>query len=173
MSATRTWRPSTHGSFSGDFNLPDPGQPRDADLGFTQPVSSLIQVAAGQTALLRFVNLGYAVHAMQLLGPRMRVVGHDAASWGARVYETNTISIGPGEARDVLVTAPAFNASLPGGTDGAGTYNRYWLRNRNAQRLVNGNRERGWGGMMTQMRVYAALGPQTRTQQDALTRRGF
>ena len=143
----------------GDFNLPTPGQPPDPDLGFSQPVSSLIQVAAGETALLRFVNLGFEQHAMQLLGARMRVVGHDATFLGSQIYETNTIYIGPGEARDVLVTAPAFNASVPGGADAAGAYNRYWLRNRNAQRLVNGNQP-GLGGMVTEMRVYAALPPQ-------------
>jgi FtsP/CotA-like multicopper oxidase with cupredoxin domain len=145
---------------SGDFNLPFAGLPPDPDLGFSQPVSSLIQVTAGETALLRFVNLGYEQHAMQLLGPRMRVVGHDAVFLGSQVYETNTVYIGPGEARDVLVTAPSFSlaqAVLEGTiADPAGRpYNRYWLRNRNSQRLVNGNQP-GLGGMVTQMWVYPA-----------------
>jgi FtsP/CotA-like multicopper oxidase with cupredoxin domain len=145
----------------GDFRLPDAGGTLDPDLGFTQPVSSLIQVAGGEIALLRFVNLGYEQHAMQLLGPPMKVVGHDATFLGSQAYMTNTVYIGPGEARDVLVTAPAFNILLPIFTDGAGTYNRYWLRNTNPQRLVNGTLP-GLGGMVTEMRVYqGALPAQT------------
>jgi FtsP/CotA-like multicopper oxidase with cupredoxin domain len=145
----------------GDFRLPDAGGTLDPDLGFTQPVSSLIQVAGGEIALLRFVNLGYEQHAMQLLGPPMKVVGHDATFLGSQAYMTNTVYIGPGEARDVLVTVPAFNILLPIFTDGAGTYNRYWLRNTNPQRLVNGTLP-GLGGMVTEMRVYqGALPAQT------------
>ncbi|MBW7881054.1 MAG: multicopper oxidase domain-containing protein [Caldilineaceae bacterium] len=131
----------------GDFSYGDP------DLGFTQPVSSLIQLNAGETGLLRFANLGYEIHSMQLLGPRMTVVGHDATFLGPNIYQTSSVYIGPGEARDVLVTAPAYSASIPGGVDGAGSYNVYWLHNRNAHRLVNGNLP-GLGGMVTQIRVY-------------------
>jgi FtsP/CotA-like multicopper oxidase with cupredoxin domain len=132
-----------------EFDLGDP------DLGFTQPVSSLIQVNAGEKALLRFVNLGYQQQNMQLLGSTMTIVGHDATFLGANVYQTSSIYIGPGEARDALFTAPAYSASLPGGSDPAGNYNVYWLRNHNAQRLVNGSQP-GLGGQVTQVRVYPA-----------------
>lgn len=135
-----------------------PAQP----LGYTQPVSSLVQVEEGETALLRFANLGYEQHTMQLLGIPMRVVGHDATFLGGNAYSTHSIYIGPGESRDVLFTAPPYSALLPGGVDGGGrNYNLYWLRNRNAQRLVNGSLP-GPGGMMTQVWVYPAgtLGPQ-------------
>jgi FtsP/CotA-like multicopper oxidase with cupredoxin domain len=145
----------------------------NADLGFTQPVSSLIQLNAGETALLRFASLGYQQHTMQLLGPDMTVIGHDAIFLGANSYQTNSIYIGPGEARDALFTAPAYSASLPGGSDPVGNYNVYWLRNRNAQRLTNHGATNqpdalgqangtGLGGMVTQVRVYPAgtLGPQ-------------
>lgn len=129
-----------------------PAQP----LGYTQPVSSLVQVEEGETALLRFANLGYEQHTMQLLGIPMRVVGHDATFLGGNSYWTNSIYIGPGESRDALMTAPSYSSALPGGVDGGGrNYNRYWLRNRNAQRLVNGNLS-GLGGMMTQVWVYPA-----------------
>jgi FtsP/CotA-like multicopper oxidase with cupredoxin domain len=139
-----------------DFDYGDP------DLGYSQPVSSLIQLNEGETGLLRFANLGFEQHAMQLLGPKMTVVGHDATFLGANIYATDSIYIGPGEARDALVTAPIYNASLPGGTDGTGAYNVYWLRNRSAQRLVNDTLP-GLGGMVTQVRVYpgGTLGPQT------------
>lgn len=143
-----------------DFYLGDP------DLGFSQPVSSLIQLNEGETGLLRFVCLGYQQHTMQLLGPPMTVVGHDATFLGANRYQSNSIYIGPGEARDALWAAPAYSTSLPGGSDPAGNYNVYWLRNRNAQRLVN-NDQPGLGGMVTQVRVYPAgtLPPQQRPNQ--------
>lgn len=139
-----------------DFYLGDP------DLGFSQPISSLIQLNEGETGLLRFANLGYQQHAMQLLGPTMTVVGHDATFLGTNIYQTHSIYIGPGEARDALITAPAYSASLPGGTDGAGDYNVYWLRNRNQQRNRNADQP-GLGGMVTQVRVYPAgtLDPQS------------
>ena len=155
----------------GDFRLPDAGGVEggpeggafDPDLGFSQPVSSLIQVEEGETALLRIVNLGYEQHAMQLLGPRMRVVGRDATFLGGQAFETGTTYLGPGETADALVMAPAFDPGLPGQVDPEGRpYNRYWLRNRGAQRLVNG-RQSGLGGMATQMWVYpgGTLPPQS------------
>lgn len=125
---------------------------------YSQPVSSLIQVAAGETALLRFANLGYEQQAMQLLGIPMRVVGQDASFLGNNSYMTNSIYIGPGEARDVLFTAPAYSGS-PDGSDGAGSYDRYWLRNRSAHRLVNGSLP-GLGGQLTEVRVYPSLSAQ-------------
>jgi FtsP/CotA-like multicopper oxidase with cupredoxin domain len=133
---------------------------RDQDLGSTdfedsQPVSSLIQVAGGETALLRFANLGYEQQSMQLLGIPMTVVGQDSAYLGVNSYITNSVYIGPGEARDVLFNAPPYSGS-PDGTDGAGSYDRYWLRNRNAHRLVNGSQP-GLGGMLTEVRVYSSL----------------
>ncbi len=160
-----TYVPADDPGAGGDFNYPDPGGLVDADLGYTQPVSSLIQVQEGEIALLRFANLGFEQQSMQLLGPRMLVVGHDAVYLGINRYEASTIYIGPGEARDALVTAPAFDGSLANtatDTDGR-DYNYYWLRNRNAHRLVNGTLP-GMGGQVTQMWVYpttAAIGPQS------------
>jgi FtsP/CotA-like multicopper oxidase with cupredoxin domain len=132
-----------------------PGTDFDQGGFYTQPVSSLIQVAGGETALLRFANLGYEQQSMQLLGIPMTVVGQDASFLGSNSYMTNSVYIGPGEARDVLFTAPAYSGS-PDGTDGAGSYDRYWLRNRNSHRLVNGSQS-GLGGMLTEVRVYSSL----------------
>ena len=52
-------------------------------------------------------------------------------------YWTNTLYIGPGEARDVLFDAPAYDASRPSGSDAAGTYNVYYFKNRDWRRLSN------------------------------------
>jgi hypothetical protein len=100
----------------------------------------------------------------------MKVVGEDAALLRSPAaadlsYWTNTLYMGPGEARDVLFTAPAFSSLRPTATDAAGTYNTYWFRNRNSFKLTN-NGAAGLGGMVTQVRVYEnALPPQTAPNQ--------
>jgi len=127
----------------------------DFDLGnglYSQPVSSLIQANEGDRVLLRIASLGYEQHAMQLVGIPMHVVGQDASYLGANSYDTNTIYLGAGEARDVLFTAPSYQPSLAL-TDAVGNYNRYWFRNRSAHRLINPGQP-GLGGMMTEVRVY-------------------
>ena len=154
---------------------PDTLKPNNDPSLPSQPLSALIQVNAGDRVLLRFINLGYESQAMQLPGIAMTVVGEDASrlrnSSGLGTvdlsYETSTIYIGPGEARDVLFTAPDFVS--PGLTDpGNGkSYNRYWLRNRNVHRLTNDGYA-GLGGQVTEVRVYnpsAPLGAQTHPNQ--------
>jgi len=136
----------------------------DFDLGnglYSQPVSSLMQVNPGERVLMRIASLGYEQHAMQLLGIPMTVVGQDASYMGANAYDTNTLYLGAGEARDVLFTAPPYVASLAlNAGDGLGNYNRYWFRNRSAHRLINPGVP-GLGGMVTEVRVYqTALGAQ-------------
>lgn len=141
-----------------DTIKPNKGEPgADPDLD-SQPISSLIQVNPGNRVLLRFANLGYEQHAMALTGITMRVVGEDATflkgPGGADLsYRTNTIYIGPGEARDVIFVAPAFDASAPSGVDANGPYNRYLLKNRNYHKQTNGGAA-GLGGMVTEVRVY-------------------
>jgi FtsP/CotA-like multicopper oxidase with cupredoxin domain len=123
----------------------------------SQPNSALIQLNPGERALLRLANLGYEQHAMQLPGIGLRVVGQDASllrDGGVDTsYDTNTIYIGPGEARDVLFDAPAYAAANPSGHDGRGNYNVYLFKNRDWRRLSN-NGAPGPGGMMTEVRVY-------------------
>ena len=94
---------------------------------------------------------------MQLPGIPMHVVGQDASLLrnGANdlSYSTNTLYIGPGEARDVLFDAPAYHAARPSGSDGRGSYNVYYFKNRDWRRLSNLGTS-GLGGMMTEVRVY-------------------
>jgi FtsP/CotA-like multicopper oxidase with cupredoxin domain len=146
---------------------PDTVRPNNDPELPNQPISSLIQVNPGDRVLLRFANLGYEQHAMQLTGIRMRVVGEDASllrgPGGADLsYWTNTVYIGPGEARDVLFIAPPFDPDGPVYEDGVGQYNRYFLKNRNYYAQTNGGLP-GLGGMITEVRVYAGspLPPQT------------
>ena len=82
----------------------------------SQPNSALIQVNPGDRVLLRLANLGYQQHAMQLPGhpDARRRPGRLAAARrhaSDTSYWTNTLYLGPGEARDVLFDAPAYNAA--------------------------------------------------------------
>jgi FtsP/CotA-like multicopper oxidase with cupredoxin domain len=145
-----------------DTIKPNKGEPGADPVLDSQPISSLIQAKAGEKVLLRLANLGYQQHAMQLPGIRMKVVGEDATLLRGRdgtdlTYMTNTIYIGPGEARDVIFTAPAFDPapSAIAGVDGVGPYNRYLFKNRNLFKLTNGGAP-GLGGMATEVRIYSS-----------------
>jgi FtsP/CotA-like multicopper oxidase with cupredoxin domain len=123
----------------------------------SQPNSALVQLNSGERGLLRLANLGYQQHAMQLPGIALHVIGQDASLLrnGSvdTSYRTDTLYIGPGEARDVLFDAPAYSASSPSGTDGRGNYNVYYFRARD-WRQVSNHGVPGPGGMMTEVRVY-------------------
>jgi FtsP/CotA-like multicopper oxidase with cupredoxin domain len=124
----------------------------------SQPNSSLMQVNPGDRVLMRLANLGYQQHAMQLPGIPMHVVGQDASLLRdgsvSTAYWTNTIYMGPGEARDVLFDAPAYNPNRRKASSATlGDYNVYFFKNRDWRRLSN-NGAPGPGGMMTEVRVY-------------------
>ena len=103
-------------------------------------------------------NLGYEEHTMQLTGIAMKVVGHDATLLrgpdGTNLtYYAHNLYIGPGEARDAIFVAPAFDNSAIVGTDGQGDYNLYLFKNRNYHK-TNSNDMPGLGGMVTEIRIY-------------------
>jgi len=135
-------------------------------IDYSQPNSSLIQCNPGERVLLRLGNLGYQQHAMELPGLNMTVVGQDASYLGSATYTTDTIFMGPGEARDVLFDAPAFTTDKPTGSDGnLGSYNVYRFKNRDWRRLSNDGQP-GDGGMQTEVRVYQnALPAQTKVSE--------
>jgi FtsP/CotA-like multicopper oxidase with cupredoxin domain len=124
----------------------------------SQPNSALMQVNPGDRVLLRLANLGYLQHAMQLPGIPLHVVGQDASLLRAGAvdtsYWTNTLYVGPGEARDVIFDAPAYDATRPSGTDTKGAYNVYFFKNADFRKLSN-HGGAGPGGMMTELRVYS------------------
>jgi len=134
----------------------------------SQTISSLIKIEEGERGLLRLVNLGYEQHAMQMTGIRMTVVGEDATllrgpgpGFANLYYDTNTVYIGPGEARDVLFTAPPHSTGTPGDPPDV-----YLFKNRSYEKLVNPGAS-GLGGMATEVHVYpdgdlpAQTGPNT------------
>ena len=118
------------------------------------PISSVVSCVAGDKVLLRLANLGYQHHAMTLDGIPMRVVAKDASALvGSSVdltYETNTVEVGPGESRDVILTAPAnADATAP---------RVFRLYDRNYAYLANSSGN-GYGGQITEVRVYNASDP--------------
>jgi FtsP/CotA-like multicopper oxidase with cupredoxin domain len=141
----------------------------------SQPNSSLVQVNPGDRVLLRLANLGYQQHAMQLPGIPLHVIGQDASLLREGTtdlsYWTNTLYIGPGEARDVVFDAPAYDAARPSGSGpgSLGPYNVYFFKNRDWRRLSSLGSPSPDGapsGMMTEVRVYQnSLDPQQYVSQ--------
>ena len=121
-----------------------------------QPISSLVQVNAGDRVAFRMAALGFELVAMTLPGIKMRVVGKDASFLqghdGTNLqYETNTVLVGPGESVDAVWVAPPVTAPTT-----------FLFYNRRYMHLHNGGGA-GYGGQMTEVRVYPAgtLPPQT------------
>ena len=124
-----------------------------------QPLSALVQCNEGERVLLRFANLGFTTQTMALTGIPMHIVGKDATLLRGRdgtdlSYYTSSIHLGVGESYEAIFTAPAYQ--------GPGPYDTYLLYNRN-YRSLNNRDASGFGGQMTEVRVFPAgtLGPQT------------
>jgi FtsP/CotA-like multicopper oxidase with cupredoxin domain len=167
---TPTWSPASTFQKSGTTSGLTTLNPNTGTLDRSQPNSALMQVNGGDRVLLRLANLGYTQDAMELPGITMHVIGQDASllrnsDSTDTSYFTNTIYMGPGEARDVLFTAPGYDAARPSGTDSWGDYNVYHFRNRDWRKLSNGGAAgqgdgtAGAGGMQTEVRVYAPARP--------------
>lgn len=109
-----------------------------------QPYNALIKANTGEKVLLRFINLGYQQHSMQLLGIPLRVVGLDAKQpMGVNgedlSYRKNSVYIAAGQTMDVI-----FTASRPG---------IYPFYNRGYHKNINPGSSPG--GMITEIQVYA------------------
>lgn len=92
--------------------------------------------------LLRFINLGYELHTLQLLGLPLRIIGQDAkllrGYHGEDLsHSATSLTIAAGQTVDALVTA-----SRPGIYP---LYNRSYHKNTNAGLT--------FGGMITEFRV--------------------
>jgi FtsP/CotA-like multicopper oxidase with cupredoxin domain len=110
----------------------------------SQPISSLITCNTGDRVLLRMSNLGYQNHAMSVDNIDLQIVAKDASLLKGRdgvtnYITTNTVDVGPGESRDVILVAP----DRPG---------EYLLYDRKYSYLQNGGGP-GYGGMMTKILV--------------------
>lgn len=108
-----------------------------------QPNSSLIEAAAGETILLRIINLGFQQHTLQILGLPFLVMGQDAQRVQGfhgedLTYRKNALYFAPGQTVDVLLTdlRPGIYP----------IYNRDYHKNNNAGSSL--------GGMVSEVRVY-------------------
>lgn len=144
----------------------------------SNPNSSLIQANAGERILIRVANLGFEEHSLMLPGLPISVVGRDAkplyagrpdygvdgpvpGTRGDIQWTTNRVDLGPGESRDMIITAPAAS-----GAASATNPDRYPLYDRNYG-YVNKSLSAagdGYGGMRTEVHVYptGTLPPQNR-----------
>ncbi len=110
-----------------------------------QPISSLITASVGDRVLLRISNLNVTrFHTIATMGIPMEVVGKDAkqlkTAGGTNLYyKTNSITIGGGEAYDVIL-------DTTGVTPGT-----YFLYSTNLNLLSNDTEN--FGGMMTEILV--------------------
>ena len=72
-----------------------------------QPNSSLIVGQSGEHVLVRLANLGFQEQSLSLPGLPMRIVGSDARFRDQdNSVRVDTIDIGPGESRDVIIELP-------------------------------------------------------------------
>ncbi|HBI15368.1 MAG TPA: hypothetical protein DDY20_07625 [Desulfobulbaceae bacterium] len=113
----------------------------------SQKESSLITAAPGQRVLLRISNLNVTqFNTLGTMGVPMTVVGIDAkllrGPGGKNLfYQTNSVTLGGGQALDAIIDIPANAAS--------GT--KYFLYSTNLNHLSNDTEQ--FGGMMTEIRV--------------------
>ena len=132
--------PDTVGPVTGAVPTPDGNGNRD-----TQKSNSLVEATAGQKILLRLSNLNITnFYTLGTNGLTMKVVGHGATlmrgQGGADMYyETNSITLGGGEAVDVIIDT----AGVAPGT--------YFLYTTNLNYLSNNTED--FGGMMTEIRI--------------------
>jgi FtsP/CotA-like multicopper oxidase with cupredoxin domain len=114
----------------------------------SQPVTSLLRVEAGQTALLRISNLSVTeVFTVGVNGLPMEVVALDARllrddDGGNMYYKTNSITIGGGQSADVLLD-----------TSGLAAGDTIFFYSKNLDKLAND--DENLGGMMTEIRIVA------------------
>jgi FtsP/CotA-like multicopper oxidase with cupredoxin domain len=133
-----------------DTVTPGPMQTQSVDGAnhFSQPLSSIINITAGQRALLRISSLDVSEYqTLQSLGVRMQVIGYNAKllrdqSGNNLYYWTNSITLGGGESLDVILDT----TNVPVGT--------YFLYTSNLDHLSND--AENFGGLMTEVHVVAA-----------------
>ena len=112
---------------------------------FSQPLPSIINIPAGQKALLRISDLDVTEYqTLASLGIPMKVIGYNAKllrdqSGNNLFYTTNSITLGGGESLDVILDT----TGVPTGT--------YYLYTPNLDHLSND--AENFGGLMTEVHV--------------------
>jgi hypothetical protein len=141
---------------------PDPLQTQSADgvYHFSQPLPAIINITAGQRALLRISDLDVSEYqTLASLGIPMQVIGYNAKllrdqAGNNMYYGTNSITLGGGESLDVILetcavrTTPSDPSSACTTTMPKGTY---YLYTPNLDHLSND--AENFGGLMTEVHV--------------------
>jgi FtsP/CotA-like multicopper oxidase with cupredoxin domain len=150
-----------------DTVSPGPLQTQSADgvNHFSQPLPAIINITAGQRALLRISDLDTSEYqTLASLGIPMQVIGYNAKllrdqAGNNLYYTTNSITLAGGESLDVILdtcvvrTTPgdpssACSITTPGATIAPGTY---YLYTPNLDHLSND--AENFGGLMTEVHV--------------------
>jgi len=150
-----------------DTVTPGPLQTQSADgaYHFSQPLPAIINITAGQRALLRISDLDVSEYqTLASLGVPMQVIGYNAKllrdqAGNNLYYTTNSITLGGGESLDVILDTCAVRPpTVVGGTTPdyttcttampAGTY---YLYTPNLDHLSND--AENFGGLMTEVHV--------------------
>jgi FtsP/CotA-like multicopper oxidase with cupredoxin domain len=141
-----TLAPNSSRSETGDMDVP-----AEPHLQY-QPNSSKIKAAPGEKVLIRLANLGFQEQTLTMPGVPLVTVGSDARLLGVEQRTTSdTVVLGPGESRDILITAPAVGVYPFYNTDPMkyrGTATDQWV-----------------GGQRTELVVQASLPAQTAANQ--------
>jgi FtsP/CotA-like multicopper oxidase with cupredoxin domain len=112
---------------------------------FSQPLPSIIDIKAGQKALLRISDLDVTEYqTLASLGIPMKVIGYNAKllrdqDGNNMYYNTNSITLGGGESLDVILDS----TGIPPGT--------YYLYTPNLDHLSND--AENFGGLMTEIHI--------------------
>jgi hypothetical protein len=132
----------------------------DGSMHYSQPLSSRIDITAGQRALVRISDLDVTEYqTLASLGIPMQVIGYNAKllrdqSGNNLYYTTNSITLGGGESLDVILdsclarSTPADPSSTCSTPMAKGTY---YLYTPNLDHLSND--AENFGGLMTEVHV--------------------
>jgi FtsP/CotA-like multicopper oxidase with cupredoxin domain len=121
-------------------------QSTDGSNHFSQPLSAIINITAGQKALLRISDLDVSEYqTLASLGIPMKVVGFNAKllrdqAGNNLYYTTNSITLAGGESLDVILDATGYTAGQV-----------FYLYTPNLDHLSND--AENFGGLMTEVRI--------------------
>jgi len=121
-------------------------QSTDGSMHFSQPLPAIINIPAGQKALLRISDLDVTEYqTLASLGIPMKVIGYNAKllrdqAGNNMYYTTNSITLGGGESLDVILDATGYT-----------TGQVFYLYTPNLDHLSND--AENFGGLMTEIHI--------------------
>jgi FtsP/CotA-like multicopper oxidase with cupredoxin domain len=142
-----------------DTVTPGPLQTSSADgvNHFSQPLPSIINIPAGQRALLRISDLDVSEYqTLASLGIPMTVIGYNAKllrdqAGNNLYYNTNSITLAGGESLDVILDTCSVPRTATGGCTAPMASGTYYLYTPNLDHLSND--AENFGGLMTEVHI--------------------